>query len=152
LVEFNFKEEGVMVAGAHLSGKIDRIIDLGIGQCEVLDYKTGKPLESWEEGDPYKKKKTLDYQRQLTYYKLLVENSRTLANKLKVTKGKLDFIEPKNGKIISLEKEITDTEVERLKRLISVVYKKIMNLDLPDVSNYSKDVDGILAFEEDLLK
>ncbi len=151
IVEFDFKEQGVLVDGAHLSGKIDRIIDLGLGQCEVLDYKTGKPLQSWEEGDPYKKKKSLDYQRQLTYYKILVEDSRQLADKLKVTKGRLDFIEPKDGRTISLQKEITTEEVDRLKKLISVVYQKIMNLDLPDVSKYSKNVEGIKAFEEDLL-
>ena len=130
LVEFNFKEQGVIVAGAHLSGKIDRIIDLGMGQCEVLDYKTGKPLESFEESDPYKKKKAQNYQRQLVYYKLLVENSRELSSRLKVTKGLLDFIEPKNGKIVSLEKVINGEEVEKLTKLISIVYKKIMNLDL----------------------
>jgi DNA helicase-2/ATP-dependent DNA helicase PcrA len=151
LVEFNFKEQGVLVAGAHLSGKIDRIIDLGMGQCEVLDYKTGKPLESWEESEPYKKKKVQNYQRQLTYYKLLVENSRELSQKFKVQIGALDFIEPKNKKVISLEKDISKEEVERLTKLISIVYKKIMNLDLPNVEKYSKDAEGVNDFEEDLL-
>ena len=42
-------------------------------------------------------------------------------------------------------------EVERLTKLISIVYKKIMNLDLPETSKYSKDQAGIEAFEEDLL-
>jgi len=152
LVEFNFKEQGVIIDGAHLSGKIDRIIDLGIGQCAVLDYKTGKPLISWEESDPYKKKKVQNYERQLLYYKLLVENSRDFAGKLKVTRGMLDFIEPKAGKIVSLEKEINMLDVERLAKLISVVYKKIMDLNFPDVSKYSKDVHGIKNFEDDLLE
>lgn len=151
LVEFDFKEQGVIVAGAHLSGKIDKIIDLGLGQCAVMDYKTGKPLESWTESDLYKKKKIANYQRQLVYYKLLVENSRNFAGKLKVKSGVLDFIEPKGARTISLEKEITEEEVERLAKLIGIVYKKIMNLDLPDVSKYSKDVKGIEQFEEDLL-
>jgi DNA helicase-2/ATP-dependent DNA helicase PcrA len=151
LVEFNFKEQGVVVDGAHLSGKIDRIIDLGMGNCAVLDYKTGKPLMSWEENDPYKKKKSQNYQRQLLYYKLLVENSRDFSGKLKVTRGLLDFIEPKSGKTISLEKDIDSEDVERLAKLIGVVYQKIMTLDFPDVSKYSKDVEGIEQFEEDLL-
>jgi len=151
-VEFNFKEQGVIVDGAHLSGKIDRIIDLGMGQCEVLDYKTGKPLMSWQESDPYKKKKTINYERQLLYYKLLVENSRDFSGKFKVLKGKLDFLEPKGGKVITLEKDINDEDVSRLEKLIGVVYKKIMDLDFPDISKYSKDNQGILDFEEDLLK
>jgi hypothetical protein len=152
LVEFNFKEQGVIIDGAHLSGKIDRIIDLGMGQCAVLDYKTGKPLMSWEESEPYKKKKVQNYERQLLYYKLLVENSRDFAGKLRVTRGMLDFIEPKAGKIVSLEKEINMLDVERLAKLISVVYKKIMDLNFPDISKYSKDVDGIKSFEDDLLE
>jgi DNA helicase-2/ATP-dependent DNA helicase PcrA len=151
LVEFDFRDQGVIVAGAHLSGKIDKIIDLGLGQCAVMDYKTGKPLESWTESDPYKKKKIADYQRQLVYYKILVENSREFSGKLKVKTGILDFIEPKNKKTISLEKELKNEEVERLTKLVGIVYKKIMNLDLPDVSKYSKDAKGIEQFEEDLL-
>ena len=150
-LEFNFKEQGVIIDGAHLSGKIDRIIDLGMGQCKVLDYKTGKPLISWEESEPYKKKKAANYERQLLYYKLLVENSRDFAGKLKVTKGLLDFIEPKAGKVVSLEKEINTIDVERLSKLIGIVYKRIMDLDFPDVSKYSLDAEGIKDFEEDLL-
>ncbi|MEI6528410.1 MAG: ATP-dependent DNA helicase [bacterium] len=152
IVEFNFKDQGVVVGEAHLTGKIDRIIDLGAGECAVLDYKTGKPLVSWEESDPYKQKKTINYQRQLAYYKILVENSREFSHKFKVQKGVIDFIETKNGKAISLSKAIAHEEVEKLERLISVVYKKIINLDFPDISKYSKDNKGILAFEEDLLK
>lgn len=151
-VEFDFKEQGVIVDGAHLSGKIDKIIDLGLGQCAVLDYKTGKPIISWTESDPYKKKKIANYQRQLVYYKLLVENSRAFSGKLKVKKGVLDFIEPKGNKAISLEMEITEEAVERLTKLTSIVFKKIMNLDLPDISKYSKDQAGIEQFEEDLLE
>jgi DNA helicase-2/ATP-dependent DNA helicase PcrA len=151
LVEINFKEQGVIVEGAHLSGKIDRIIDSGLGRCAVLDYKTGKPLLTWEESDPYKQKKVLSYERQLLYYKLLVENSREFSGKLTVDKGILDFIEPKNEMTVSLERGMPEEEVERLKKLIGIVHKKIMNLDFPDVSKYSKDVKGIKQFEEDLL-
>ncbi len=151
LVEFNFKEQGVIVNGAHLSGKIDRIIDLGMGECEVLDYKTGKPLLSWTESDSYKKKKSQNYSRQLIYYKLLVENSREFAGKLKVKSGRLDFIEPKSGKAVYLDKLIVEEDVERLKKLVGIVYKKILNLDFPDISKYSKDIKGSEQFEEDLL-
>lgn len=40
----------------------------------------------------------------------------------------------------------------RMKNLIKAVYDKIINLDFPDVSAYSQDYEGILAFEEDLLE
>jgi RecB family exonuclease len=71
LVEFNFKEQGVVVGGAHLSGKIDRIVSLSGDEVEVHDYKTGKPLVDWDESEPYKKMKAYEYERQLLFYKLL---------------------------------------------------------------------------------
>jgi len=42
-------------------------------------------------------------------------------------------------------------EVERTKKLIAAVYKKITSLDFPDCEEYSKDIKGVLQFEEDLI-
>ena len=154
IVEFNFRDQGVVIDGAELNGKIDRIVILEDGELEVHDYKTGKPLEDWEDNtDPYKKTKSYEYERQLTFYKLLVENSREFGGKKVVTKGVLDFVEPKreSGQIITLDMIITEEKTERLKNLVSIVYKKIKNLDFPDISKYSKDLNGIKDFEEDLL-
>ena len=39
-----------------------------------------------------------------------------------------------------------------LEKLIEVVYNKIINLDFPDVTKYSKDTKGIKQFEEDLIE
>jgi DNA helicase-2/ATP-dependent DNA helicase PcrA len=154
IVEFNFRDQGVVIDGAELNGKIDRIVILEDGELEVHDYKTGKPLEDWEDNtDPYKKTKSYEYERQLTFYKLLVENSREFGGKKVVIKGVLDFVEPKreNSQIITLELAITDEKTERLKNLVSIVYKKIKSLDFPDISKYPKDLNGIKEFEEDLL-
>jgi hypothetical protein len=38
-----------------------------------------------------------------------------------------------------------------MKSLIEVVYKKIINLDFPDISKYSSDLKGVQEFKEDLL-
>jgi DNA helicase II / ATP-dependent DNA helicase PcrA len=154
IVEFNFKDQGVIVAGAELNGKIDRMVILDSGELEVHDYKTGKALEFWENNaDPYKKIKAYEYERQLLFYKLLVENSREFGGFKKVVKGVLDFVEPKreNGQIITLGLIITEEKTERLKKLISIVFNKIKNLDFPDINKYSKDLKGIKEFEEDLL-
>ena len=53
--------------------------------------------------------------------------------------------------MVELSLEPSTEDVERTKKLIGIVYKKIKALDFPDVSGYSKDYKGILAFEEDLL-
>ncbi len=42
--------------------------------------------------------------------------------------------------------------IERMEKLVNVVYTKIITLDLPDISKYSQDINGILEFEDDLLK
>ncbi len=151
IVEFNFKEQGVKIGDAHLTGKIDRIIDED-GEYKVCDYKTGKPLLSWTSGTDYEKTKAMKYERQLAYYKLLLENSREFAGKGKVKTGVLEFIEPKNSKILDLNLILDDEKVENLKKLIEVVYNKIINLDFPDVTKYSKDTKGIKQFEEDLIE
>lgn len=152
IVEFNFKDQGVVVGGAYLNGKIDRIVDLGANELEVRDYKTGKPKDEWQGIDDYEKTKLYQYERQLLFYKLLVENSREFGKKKRVVNGVLDFIEPKNNKNFELALKIPEEKVERLKKLVGVVYKKIMSLDFPDVTKYSQDLKGTMQFEEDLLE
>ncbi|MGB8815758.1 MAG: ATP-dependent DNA helicase [Minisyncoccia bacterium] len=152
IIEFNFKDQGVMLGGAHLSGKIDRIMEENSGEYKVCDYKTGKPLLSWTSGSDYEKAKAIKYERQIIYYKLLLEGSREFGRKGKVKSGVLQFIEPKNGKIFDLNLIIEDEKVEKLKKLITVIYNKIINLDFPDVSKYSKDTKGSQRFVDDLIE
>ena len=155
LVEFNFKEQGIFVSGAHLSGKIDRMVGTDSNIIEVHDYKTGKPPKNeWVGIDDKEKAKLYNYERQLIFYKILVENSREFGGKKKVEKGVLEFVEPRSSdkKIVTLDLLIDKEKTERLEKLISIVYKKIMDLDFPDVSNYPKDLKGIKDFEEDLLE
>ncbi len=152
--EVNFKNQGVKIGEAHLTGKIDRMIDCGGGVFEVRDYKTGRAYEEWKGKDAYEKIKLHDYERQLIFYKLLVENSRDYGS-CKVEKGVLEFVEPQNKHLLDLplelSSEISKEKIGRTKALIEAVFERIMNLDFPDVSKYSQDLDGIIAFEDDLL-
>src|SRR3989344_3015731 len=150
-IEFGFKSQGAVVNDAHLTGKIDRMIISG-SEIIVSDFKTGKPIQSWEPADTYEKIKAWKYRAQLVFYKLLIENSRDFGGKYLVKRGVIEFIEPHRGQIMGLKAEIEKEEVERMEKLIGIVYKKILALDFPDASRYSKDIKGILAFEEDLLK
>ncbi len=150
-IEFDFKSQGVVVGEAHLTGKIDRMTISG-GQIIVTDFKTGKAIKSWFPSNPYEKIKAWRYRQQLVFYKLLIENSRDFSNKYLVNRGIIEFVEPYRGQIVDLPTEIKTAEVRRMAALINVVYRKIKSLDFPDITNYSKDINGILAFEEDLLK
>jgi len=152
LIEINFKNQGVVLGDAHLTGKIDKMINIQAGDFEVVDFKTDKASIKWKGKTSYEKIKLHNYKRQIIFYKLLVENSRDFARKGVVQKGCLEFLEPLNGKIIKLELEIGAEEVERIKELIEVVYNKIMNLDFPDINQYPKNLQGIIEFEDDLLQ
>lgn len=150
LMDLDFGNQGVVVGKAELSGKIDWAKIDG-GKMIVADFKTGDPFDRWDTSEsPYKKIKAWQYKLQLIFYKILVENSKDYS-KFKVEEGRIEFIEPKGKKIISLPLQITDEDVDRVSRLIKIVHEKIINLDFPDISKYSKDIKGILAFEEDLL-
>ena len=50
-------------------------------------------------------------------------------------------------KITDFDKEY----MERLKKLIEAISKKINDADFPDISSYSKNLKGITAFEDDLI-
>lgn len=153
MFELSFKHECVSVDGCPVTGEIDRISFIenpGDVLC-VFDYKTGKPFLKWDAGDDYLRIKALKYRYQLIFYKILIENSRNY-HKFKVDSGVIDFIAGKDGKLIKLALEITTKDVEKVEALIKIVYNKIMNLDFPDISGYSQDYKGVLAFEEDLLE
>ncbi len=151
LIETNFKREGVIVSGASLTGKIDRIVLSGAISAVAHDLKTGKPAVTWEGRDTHKKILLHGYRRQLLFYKLLIERSRTFRGRT-VDSGILNFMEPdKAGAIVDLPLAIEPAEAARLERLIGAVWKRIQALDFPDISQYPKDLSGIIAFEEHLL-
>jgi len=150
-IETDFSHQGVIFGEARITGKIDKMIPFESGEMRVVDFKTGKTFNEWEKGTPEEKIKLYKYRRQLIFYKLLVENSRDFG-KFTVNEGILEFLEPdKRGHICELIAEITDEETARTKALIEAVYKKITELDLPDISKYTQDLTGIRQFEDDLL-
>ncbi|MCK5591203.1 MAG: PD-(D/E)XK nuclease family protein, partial [Candidatus Pacebacteria bacterium] len=75
-IEVNFRDQEVVIGDAHITGKIDKMIDAGGGEFEVVDFKTGKAVEKWGGKTLYEKVKLHNYKRQIIFYKLLVENSR----------------------------------------------------------------------------
>jgi len=150
--EMDFKSQGANISGADITGKLDRIhLDEKNKIIEVYDYKTGKPFAKWDASEPYKKIRIWEYKNQLVFYKLLVENSRDFGGKYKVNSGTLEFITPEENNLINLSLAIQSEDVARLEKLIQIVYRKIQSLDFPDTENYSKDIKGILMFEENLL-
>jgi len=146
--EVGFRNENVIVGEARLSGRIDFMeIDQQNRTITVVDYKTGQPHERWT-ADP----KLYKYRRQLISYKLLIENSRTYKG-YKVNTGRLEYVEPdENGRIITLPMEFDNKEVEQTKQLLAAIWKRIQDLDFPDISEFDQTLSGIKAFEASLLE
>ncbi len=151
-IETNFRTQQVMIDSARITGKIDKIIpDKKNKTLDVYDFKTGKYHRSWKGKDQRQKIQLHGYKRQLIFYKLLIEGSRDYSS-YRVNAGYLEFLSPTpENKILLLFYEITNEDVERLKKLIIAVNKKIKNLDFPDISKYRQTIDGIIHFENDLI-
>jgi DNA helicase-2/ATP-dependent DNA helicase PcrA len=117
----------------------------------VTDYKTGHPSTAWEKGTDATKLKLHKYKQQLIFYKILAENSSEYHN-YTVTHGQLAFVEPTPSKeSVVLTLDLSSEDIERTKKLIEAVWRKIRALDLPDTSAYSTDYKGVLKFEQDLI-
>ncbi len=170
LIEINFRNRGVVLGDSLLTGKIDKITELSSAEVVVSDLKTGQPLDNWQGRGEYEKIKAYKYKNQLGFYKLLVENcpdfqmnkvkSRTQAggaeshtiSGVRVNQGVLEFVEAGRNDNPMLELRLEKEFINRLSKLIQVIYSRIINLDFPDVAKYSPDIKGILEFEEELLK
>jgi len=150
--ELDFASQHSMVGNAHLSGKLDLVdIDRKNKTIAVTDYKTGKPLTSWNGKTEYEKIKLHKIKQQVMFYKLLVENARDYRG-YKVDSAVMQFIEPTTaGDILSLETEFDKDELDRFAKLVNTVWTHIIQLNLPDVSSYDHSYKGILAFEQDLI-
>lgn len=151
-VEVSFSHQDVRIGEAKVTGSLDMMEINTPEKCiKVTDYKTGKPSLAWDKGDEHTKLKLHKYRQQLIFYKILVENSAEY-NRYTVTHGQLAFIQPtKSGESILLSLDLSDQDIERTTKLIEAVWKHVVNLDLPDVSKYSADLKGTLAFEQDLI-
>lgn len=154
LAERGFNNDGVVIGEARLSGKIDIIHFKDSSRTEVYDFKTGKPAANWQGKDGFEKIKLHKYRQQLLFYKLLVENSASYQNRLIVDRGRLEFIEADtNAKLLpGLELSYNPDELTRFTTLVQAVWKRIMELDFPDISDYDPSLKGIEEFENDLIK
>jgi len=132
--EVDFRNEGVILGEARLTGKIDRLeVDEKNKTVDIVDFKTGKPLTKWDSSIKAQK-----YKQQLYFYKLLIEGSHTWAG-YRVNSARLEFVEPIKDKAIEplvvyfndsniFEKKISN-EIEELKQQIAIIWESIVNLD-----------------------
>lgn len=152
LSEVDFKHEGVVLKSIDgslvpLSGKIDLIRFEETGtDISVCDFKTGKEKKDWTGKDAHEKVQLHFYKQQLTFYKLLIEKSKTFHN-LNVVNGQLEFLETAGERLITLTAGINDEDVRRLEKLVCAVHTRIMTHDF-SVPESVKELAGLEAVEE----
>lgn len=148
--ELGFGGQAVVIGDARLTGSLD-LVDINEGHITVTDYKTGSPSREWRGKSEYERIKLHKYRQQLMFYELLVTHSRDYG-RYTFAGGVLEFVEPaRNGDICRLDASFTTEELADFARLIEAVWRRIMALDLPDVSGYEPTLAGILRFEQDLI-
>ena len=146
--EYNFRHEGSFVGDAHLTGNLDQLlIDKESKTIRIIDFKTGKPHARWT-----RDVKSHKYKQQLIFYKLLTENSHSFKG-YEVNEAALVFVEPDpvTGTMHELPIVFSQEEIARTKQLVTAVWRCISALDLPDTTQFSADIKGILEFEDWLI-
>lgn len=140
-----------------LSGAVDALAQVDDFHVRVIDYKTGSaPLPEWNTKglSDSQRTKLYFYKQQLLFYKLLVDHSSLYDGKQTVASAELVFAEKNqtSNEYVRLSlNDFTAAELEQTEKLMHAVYSRIMSVNVPDTSAYSRDLKGILAFEADLL-
>lgn len=145
LSEVPLSQDNIVIDGAKLTGKIDKItIDKENMKLNIYDYKTGKSYNKWT-----KEAKLHLNMNQLYFYKILINNSKDF-NTYEVESAYLDFVESKDSQHL-LKANFKPENEDKIKKLIKVVWEHIENLNFPDISKYPTTLAGIEQFEEDLI-
>ncbi|MEO7364018.1 MAG: ATP-dependent DNA helicase [Candidatus Saccharimonadales bacterium] len=139
----------VMLGEVRLGGKIDHLVT-SQDRLLITDYKTGTPLTNFETRDKNKVVKAWKHRTQLTFYALLCQTSGR-SSSLSTLQTRMLYVEADSARALSLSFTPTQADIDRLTSLVKAVWSRITTLNLPDVINYSADIDGITQFENDLI-
>jgi DNA helicase-2/ATP-dependent DNA helicase PcrA len=134
---------------ARIKGTLDRI-DIEGDVLTISDYKTGKPLTSFDTKDQTKLVKAWRHRLQLQFYALLVGQSARF-KKAGIIRAQMLYVEAEQTSQIALGLNPAPQELDRLRRLIEAVWRHVIDLNFPDTNGYSQDASGIEQFENDLI-
>lgn len=147
LPEQDFRD--VRVGPARLRGKLDRI-DLAGQNMTIVDYKTGKPLSSFETKDKNSALKAQNHKLQLIFYALLAAEHPSYSQYRDVI-GQMVYVEAEDPKQLLRSYTPSQADITWLKRLVAAVWQHVMALNFPDISGYQTDAAGVSAFCQDLI-
>ena len=139
----------IRVGPARLRGKLDRV-DQAEGIMTIIDYKTGKPLSSFETKDKNNVIKAHNQKMQLVFYALLAGQHSNFSQYPDIT-GQMVYLEAEDQRQLIRSLTPTLEDINRLKQLVTAVWQRIMSLDFPDISHYEQSLEGVKQFEQDLI-
>ncbi len=139
----------VTIGPATISGKLDRIDLPDDKHIVVVDYKTGRPLSSFQTKDQNQVIRAWKQRTQLTFYALLTHNTARFRGK--VVEGRMIYVEAERANDFTRSYSPSAEEITRLSKLVIAVWQHVKALNFPDISKYTPDYAGIAAFEEDLI-
>lgn len=128
--EINLNREHLAVEGVPITGQIDHIvIDEKAKTIEIYDFKTG----AYRDGKWHSDETLFKYMLQLSFYKLLLNNSPSYG-KYSVAKGHILFVtaDKKDEKVHDKIYEFNEKDDKQLKELIRAVYAQITSLNFMD--------------------
>lgn len=147
--EYSFSKQNIEFESMQLTGTVDHFI-VKQNEITITDFKTGRAINSWRVREDYYRQKLHRFRQQLLFYELLFE----LSNDFRANNflSKVVFVEPTRRDVYcELTLDADKTERQKFESLIAVVWQNIVDLVLPDISSYSKDMHGIETFESSLL-
>ncbi len=139
----------VRLGEARLAGKLDHVAEHD-NTLLITDYKTGKALTSFTTRDQTKAVKAWRHRTQLLFYLALARHSGRFQASKHMT-ARMLYVETEHASELALALAADENTAARLEQLTAAVWQHIIDLNFPLTSNYSPNIQGIIAFEDDLL-
>lgn len=148
--EYSFSNQNIKLEDMRLTGTVDHFI-IDDSHLTITDFKTGRAINSWRVYEDYYKQKMHRFRQQLIFYELLFKLSVQYKTIDKVS-SKIVFVEPSQRDVYyQLTLDADNKERSRFEALLTAVWQKITELDIPNIQAYSPDMKGLTAFEDDLI-
>lgn len=145
-----YRLSNILLGGATINGILDRVDLQDKSRLFVVDYKTGKPLNSFDTKDRTKAIKAWKHRTQLIFYTLLARHAFALKD-YGSFEGHMIYLEADQARDLIRTYVPSKEETSRLELLVNAVWHKIMKIEFPDVAAYTKNIQGIMKFEDDLI-
>ena len=133
---------------AVISGKLDVVRSTENG-VHVIDYKTGKAPSSLQTTSQADGLKARSHRLQIMFYALLLQEAGIVDANQACT-GEMVYLEA-SKKRFSQTYQPAPADIDYITRLTQAVWWSLQNLDWPDISTYGHDLEGVIAFEQDLI-